>query len=140
MPLILKGIVTHEDAALAVEHGVDGIIVSNHGGRQLDGAAATLDALPEVVEAVAGRCEVYVDGGIRRGTDVLKALALGARAALVGRAIASGLAVGGEAGVLDVLTLLRNEIELGLALLGCTSPAEVARSHVEPTVPYDPVA
>jgi isopentenyl diphosphate isomerase/L-lactate dehydrogenase-like FMN-dependent dehydrogenase len=93
-----------------------------------------------VVEAVAGRCEVYVDGGIRRGTDVLKALALGARAALVGRAIASGLAVGGEAGVLDVLTLLRNEIELGLALLGCTSPAEVARSHVEPTVPYDPVA
>jgi 4-hydroxymandelate oxidase len=140
MPLILKGIVTHEDAALAVEHGVDGIIVSNHGGRQLDGAAATLDALPEVVEAVAGRCEVYVDGGIRRGTDVLKALALGARATLIGRAIASGLAVGGEAGVLDVLTMLHDEIELGLALLGCTSPAEITRSHIEPTVPYDPVA
>jgi 4-hydroxymandelate oxidase len=140
MPLILKGVVTREDAALAIEHGVGGIIVSNHGGRQLDGAAATLDALPEVVEAVAGRCEVYVDGGIRRGTDVLKALALGARATLVGRAIASGLAVGGEAGVLDVLTMLHSEIELGLALLGCTSPAEVTRSHIEPTVPYDPVA
>jgi isopentenyl diphosphate isomerase/L-lactate dehydrogenase-like FMN-dependent dehydrogenase len=140
LPLILKGIVTREDAALAIEHGVDGIIVSNHGGRQLDGAPATLDALPEVVEAVAGRCEIYVDGGIRRGTDVLKALALGARATLVGRAVASGLAVGGEAGVLDVLTMLHDEIELGLALLGCTSPDQVARSHVEPTVPYDPVA
>ncbi|HEY8315782.1 MAG TPA: alpha-hydroxy acid oxidase [Gaiellaceae bacterium] len=140
MPVILKGIVTHEDATLALEHGADAIIVSNHGGRQLDGVAASLDALPEVVEAVAGRCEVYVDGGIRRGTDVLKALALGARAALVGRAVAGGLAVAGEAGVLDVLTMLRDEIELGLALLGCTSPEAVARSHVEPTVPYDPVA
>jgi 4-hydroxymandelate oxidase len=140
MPLILKGIVTREDAALAIEHDVAAIIVSNHGGRQLDGVAASLDALPEVVEAVAGRCEVYVDGGIRRGTDVLKALALGARATLIGRAVASGLAVRGEAGVLDVLTMLHDEIELGLALLGCTSPAEVSRSHVEPTVPYDPVA
>ena len=140
LPLILKGIVTREDAALAVEHGVEAIIVSNHGGRQLDGVAASLDALPEVVEAVEGRCEVYVDGGIRRGIDVLKALALGARATLVARPIASGLAVGGEAGVLDVLTLLRDEIERGLALLGCTSPDDVARSHVEPTVPYDPVA
>jgi isopentenyl diphosphate isomerase/L-lactate dehydrogenase-like FMN-dependent dehydrogenase len=140
MPMILKGIVTREDATLAIEHGVAAIIVSNHGGRQLDGVAASLDALPEVVEAVAGRCEVYVDGGIRRGTDVLKALALGARATLIGRAIASGLAVGGEAGVLDVLTMLHDEIELGLALLGCTSPDQVTRSHVEPTVPYDPVA
>ena len=140
MPLILKGIVTREDATLAIEHGVAGIIVSNHGGRQLDGAPATLDALPEVVEAVAGRCEVYVDGGIRRGTDVLKALALGARATLIGRAVASGLAVAGEAGVLDVLTMLHDEIEVGLALLGCTSPDQVTRNHVEPTVPYDPVA
>ena len=140
MPVLLKGILTREDATLAIEHGVAAIIVSNHGGRQLDGVAASLDALPEVVEAVAGRCEIYVDGGIRRGTDVLKALALGARATLVGRAVASGLAVGGEAGVLDVLTMLHDEIELGLALLGCTSPAEVTRSHVEPTVPYDPVA
>ncbi len=140
MPVILKGILTREDAALAVEHGADAIIVSNHGGRQLDGVAASLDALPEVVEAVGGACEVYVDGGIRRGTDVLKALALGARAALTARAIASGLAVGGEAGVLDVLTMLRDEIELGLALLGCTSTDEVTRSHIEATVPYDPVA
>jgi len=140
MPVLLKGILTREDATLAIEHGVAAIIVSNHGGRQLDGVAASLDALPEVVEAVAGRCEVYVDGGIRRGTDVLKALALGARATLIGRAIASGLAVGGEAGVLDVLTMLHDEIELGLALLGCTSPDQVTRSHVEPTVPYDPVA
>jgi isopentenyl diphosphate isomerase/L-lactate dehydrogenase-like FMN-dependent dehydrogenase len=140
LPLILKGIVTREDAALAVEHGVEAIIVSNHGGRQLDGVAASLDALPEVVEAVEGRCEVYVDGGIRRGIDVLKALALGARATLVARPVAGGLAVGGEAGVLDVLTLLRNEIERGLALLGCTTPAEVSRNHVEATVPYDPVA
>jgi len=140
MPVLLKGILTREDATLAIEHGVAAIIVSNHGGRQLDGVAASLDALPEVVEAVAGRCEIYVDGGIRRGTDVLKALALGARATLVGRAIASGLAVGGEAGVLDVLTMLHDELELGLALLGCTSPDQVTRSHVEPTVPYDPVA
>jgi isopentenyl diphosphate isomerase/L-lactate dehydrogenase-like FMN-dependent dehydrogenase len=137
MPVILKGILTREDATLAVEHGVAGIIVSNHGGRQLDGAPATLDALPEVVEAVAGRCEVYVDGGVRRGADVLKALALGARAALTARAIASGLAVGGEAGVRDVLALLREEIVLGLALLGCSSPANVTRSHIEPTRPYD---
>ena len=121
----------HEDARLAVEHGADAIFVSNHGGRQLDGVAAGLDALPEVVEAVAGRCEVYVDGGIRRGSDVLKALALGARATFAGRAIASGLAVAGEAGVLDVLTLLHDEIELGLALLGCARPDEVARSHIE---------
>jgi 4-hydroxymandelate oxidase len=140
LPLILKGIVTREDAVLAVEHGAAAIIVSNHGGRQLDGAPATLDALPEVVEAAAGRCEVYVDGGIRRGADVLKALALGARATLIGRAAACGLAVGGEAGVRDVLALLRDEIELGLALLGCTTPEEVSRSHVEPTVPYDPPA
>ena len=140
MPVVLKGLVTREDATLAVEHGAAGIIVSNHGGRQLDGAPATLDALPEVVEAIAGRCEVYVDGGIRRGTDVLKALALGARAAFTGRAAACGLAVGGEAGVRDVLTMLRDEIETGLALLGCNSPDQVGRSHVEPTVPYDPAA
>jgi 4-hydroxymandelate oxidase len=139
MPVILKGLLTREDATLAIEHGADGIVVSNHGGRQLDGVAATLDALPEVIEAVAGRCEVYVDGGIRRGTDVLKALALGARAALVGRPVAAGLAVGGEAGVRRVLAILREEIESGLALLGCASPAQVTRSHVEPTVPYDPV-
>jgi 4-hydroxymandelate oxidase len=140
LPIVLKGILTREDAALAVEHGAAAVYVSNHGGRQLDGVAAGLDALPEVVEAVGGRCEVYVDGGIRRGTDVLKALALGARAAFAGRAVAAALAVDGERGVSNVLALLRDEIELGLGLLGCTSPGEVTRSHVEPTVPYDPPA
>ena len=137
LPLALKGILTREDATLAVEHGADAVWVSNHGGRQLDGVAAGLDALPEVVEAVAGRAEVYVDGGIRRGTDVLKALALGARAAFAGRAFAGALAVCGTDGVSSALSLLNDEIGLGLALLGCTSPDEVARSHVEPTLPYD---
>jgi 4-hydroxymandelate oxidase len=140
LPLVVKGILTREDATLAVEHGADAIWVSNHGGRQLDGVAAGLDALPEVVDAVAGRCEVYVDGGIRRGTDVLKALALGARAAFAARPFAGGLAVGGEAGVASVLSILRDEIELGLGLLGCTAPDQVARSHVEPTLPYDLLA
>jgi isopentenyl diphosphate isomerase/L-lactate dehydrogenase-like FMN-dependent dehydrogenase len=137
MPVVLKGLLTREDALLAVEHGAAGVLVSNHGGRQLDGVAATLDALPEVVEAVAGRCEVYVDGGIRRGTDVLKALALGARAAFVARPVAAGLALGGEAGVARVLEIFRAEIEVGLALLGCTTPEQVSRSHVGVTVPYD---
>ena len=136
LPLVLKGILTREDGALAAERGVAAVFVSNHGGRQLDGVAAGLDALPEVVDAVAGRCEVYVDGGIRRGGDVLKALALGARAAFSARAIAAGLAVAGEAGVRDVLSILHEEIELGLALLGCTSPEQVTRAHVEPVVPY----
>jgi 4-hydroxymandelate oxidase len=140
LPIVLKGILTREDALLAVEHGAAAVYVSNHGGRQLDGVAAGLDALPEVVEAVDGRCEVYVDGGIRRGTDVVKALALGARAAFAGRAVACGLAIGGEAGVRHVLAILRDELELAVGLLGCTSPAEIARSHVEATVPYDPPA
>jgi isopentenyl diphosphate isomerase/L-lactate dehydrogenase-like FMN-dependent dehydrogenase len=140
LPLVVKGILTREDASLAVEHGADAVWVSNHGGRQLDHVAAGLDALPEVVEAVGGRCEVYVDGGIRRGGDVLKALALGARAAFVGRAIAGGLAVDGEQGVAHVLSILRDEVELGLGLLGCVSPDQVTRGHVEPAVTYDSVA
>jgi isopentenyl diphosphate isomerase/L-lactate dehydrogenase-like FMN-dependent dehydrogenase len=130
LPVVLKGVVSDVDARLAVEHGASAVVVSNHGGRQLDGVPATIDALPEVVEAVGGRCEVLLDSGVRRGVDVLRALALGARAVLVGRAIGYGLAVGGEAGVRHVLQLLRDEVELGLQLLGCTSPAEVTRDHV----------
>ena len=132
LPLLLKGILSAEDALLAAEHGAAGVIVSNHGGRQLDGVAASLDALPEVVESVGERVEVLLDGGIRRGTDVLKALALGARAVLAGRAVVWGLAVGGEQGVGDVLELLRAEIALGLTHLGCRSPADVTRAHVKP--------
>jgi isopentenyl diphosphate isomerase/L-lactate dehydrogenase-like FMN-dependent dehydrogenase len=109
-------------------------VVSNHGGRQLDGVAASLDALPEVVEAVGGRGVVLVDGGIRRGTDVVKALALGAQAVLAGRAPLWGLAVGGAEGVQRVLELLRDEVELALALCGCASPADMTRDHVGPTV------
>jgi isopentenyl diphosphate isomerase/L-lactate dehydrogenase-like FMN-dependent dehydrogenase len=131
LPLVLKGISTAEDAVLAVEHGVDAIWVSNHGGRQLDGVAASIDALPEVVEAVGGACEVYLDGGVRRGTDVVKALALGARATFVGRPIAAGLAVGGHAGVCRVLEVLREELALALGLLGCTSPEQVTRAHIQ---------
>lgn len=118
LPILVKGILTAEDAVLAVEHGVTGIIVSNHGGRQLDTALASIDALPEIVEAVTGRCEVYIDGGIRRGTDILKALALGARAVLVGRPILWGLAANGAQGVFQVLEILRKELELSMALAG----------------------
>jgi 4-hydroxymandelate oxidase len=130
LPVVVKGILTAEDAHLACEHGAAAVVVSNHGGRQLDGVPASLDALEEVVQAVDGRAEVLLDGGIRRGTDVLKALALGARAVLIGRAMLWGLAAAGEEGVAEVLRLLRDEIELGLALLGCRSPSEVTRAHV----------
>jgi isopentenyl diphosphate isomerase/L-lactate dehydrogenase-like FMN-dependent dehydrogenase len=130
LPVVLKGIVTAEDAELAVAHGAAAIVASNHGGRQLDGAPATLDALPEVVDAVAGRVEVLLDGGVRRGTDVAKALASGARAVLVGRAPIFGLAAGGEEGVRHVLELMREELELALCLLGCTSPAELSPAHI----------
>jgi isopentenyl diphosphate isomerase/L-lactate dehydrogenase-like FMN-dependent dehydrogenase len=129
LPVVLKGVVTAEDAALACAHGAAAVVVSNHGGRQLDGAAATLDALPEVVDA-AGRIEVLLDGGIRRGTDVVKALALGARAVLAGRAPLWGLVVGGEAGAAHVLSLLRDEVENALQLLGCRTPAELTPAHV----------
>jgi isopentenyl diphosphate isomerase/L-lactate dehydrogenase-like FMN-dependent dehydrogenase len=131
VPVLLKGVVTAEDAALAVEHGAAGIIVSNHGGRQLDRCVATADALPEVVDAVEGRAAVLVDGGIRRGVDVATALALGADAVLVGRPALWGLAAGGEAGAQRVLELLRAELELTLALCGCASPAELTRAHVQ---------
>jgi 4-hydroxymandelate oxidase len=130
LPVLVKGILTAEDAVLACESGAAGVVVSNHGGRQLDGVQASIDALPEVVDAVAGRVPVLVDGGIRRGTDVVKALALGAQATLVGRPGVWGLAVDGEDGVARVLQLLRDEIELALALLGCRSPEEVTPAHV----------
>jgi isopentenyl diphosphate isomerase/L-lactate dehydrogenase-like FMN-dependent dehydrogenase len=130
LPIVLKGILTAEDARLACESGASAIVVSNHGGRQLDGVAATADALPEVVEAVDGRLEVLVDGGIRRGTDVVKALALGARAVLAGRAPLWGLAVDGEQGAARVLELLQVEIGLALQLAGCRTPADVTRGHV----------
>ena len=132
VPVIVKGIQTAEDAALALEHGAAAIIVSNHGGRQLDGVPATLDILPEVVDEVGGRCEVLVDGGIRRGTDVVTALALGARAVLAGRAPVWGLAVGGRAGAEHVLELLRAEIELALTLLGCSSCDAVGPEYLGP--------
>ncbi len=131
LPIILKGILTAEDAVLAIEHGVDGLVVSNHGGRQLDSVSASIEALPEVVEAVGGRCEVYLDGGIRRGTDILKALALGARAVLVGRPILWGLAANGTEGVSHVLELLRTELELAMALAGRPTLASVDRSLVK---------
>jgi len=121
MPILIKGILTAEDARLAVEHGVDGIVVSNHGGRQLDTAIATLDALREVVEAADGRAEVYVDGGARRGTDVLKALALGARGVLIGRPILWGLVLEGADGVKQVLQMLRHELEEAMLQVGCST-------------------
>ena len=130
LPLVVKGIQTAEDAALACRQGVAGLVVSNHGGRQLDGVSASLDVLPEVVEACAGEVTVLFDGGVRRGTDVVKALALGARAVLVGRAAVWGLAVDGEEGVRRVLELLRSEVELALTLLGCPTPEAVTPAHV----------
>jgi isopentenyl diphosphate isomerase/L-lactate dehydrogenase-like FMN-dependent dehydrogenase len=131
LPVILKGILTAEDALLALEHGVSGIVVSNHGGRQLDSCVTGIEALPEIVEAVAGRCEVYMDGGVRRGTDILKALALGARAVLVGRPILWGLAVNGAQGVQHVLEILRNELQLAMKLSGCPTLASIERSLVK---------
>lgn len=131
MPVLVKGVITGEDAHLACEHGAAGIVVSNHGGRQLDGASATIEALPEVVDAVSGRLEVLVDGGIRRGADVVKALALGAQAVLAGRAVLWGLAADGEQGVRRVLELLNDEIELALVLTGCDSPGALTRAHVQ---------
>jgi isopentenyl diphosphate isomerase/L-lactate dehydrogenase-like FMN-dependent dehydrogenase len=131
LPVVVKGLLTAEDAQLACEYGAAAVVVSNHGGRQLDGVSATLDVLEEVVAAVDGRAEVYLDGGVRRGVDVLKALALGARAVLIGRAMLWGLAVAGEEGVTDVLRMFQEEVELGLALVGCASPADVSRAHVQ---------
>ncbi|MCC6175346.1 MAG: alpha-hydroxy-acid oxidizing protein [Chloroflexi bacterium] len=129
-PLAVKGIMTGEDARRAVEHGVDAIIVSNHGGRQLDGLPASIEVLPEVADAVGDRAEVILDGGIRRGTDVVKAIALGARACTIGRPLLYGLAAGGAAGVDRAIEILYNEIDRALGLIGRPRLADVDRSAV----------
>ncbi|XP_006184351.1 hydroxyacid oxidase 2 isoform X1 [Camelus ferus] len=131
LPIILKGILTKEDAELAVKHNVQGIIVSNHGGRQLNDVPASIDALMEVVAAVKGKIEVYVDGGVRTGNDVLKALALGAKCIFLGRPILWGLAYKGEHGVEEVLNILKNEFHTSMTLTGCRSVAEINRDLIQ---------
>jgi isopentenyl diphosphate isomerase/L-lactate dehydrogenase-like FMN-dependent dehydrogenase len=131
VPLLVKGIMTAEDAGLAVRAGVDAIVVSNHGGRQLDSVHAPISVLPEIVDAVAGRIPVLVDGGFRRGTDIFKALALGASAVLVARPVCWGLAVAGQDGVADVLRILRLELENTMALAGTRTVAEITHAFVE---------
>ncbi|XP_053315118.1 2-Hydroxyacid oxidase 1 [Spea bombifrons] len=130
LPIVVKGILRAEDAMEAVKRGVSGILVSNHGARQLDGVPATIDVLSEIVEAVDGKVEVYLDGGIRKGTDVLKALALGARAVFVGRPALWGLAYKGEEGVKEVLNILMEEFQLAMSLAGCCNVNEIKRSLV----------
>lgn len=130
LPLAVKGILRGDDALKAVEYGAKAVIVSNHGGRQLDGAIASIDALSEVVASVSNKAEVLMDGGIRRGTDILKALALGAKAVLVGRPVLWGLAISGEAGVQHILEILRDELDLAMALSGCANLQDIDRSLV----------
>jgi len=130
LPVLVKGVVRPDDAVRAVEHGAAGVVVSNHGGRQLDTAPATIDVLPSVVDAVAGRAEVLVDGGVRRGTDVVKAVALGARAVLIGRSALWGLTVAGQDGVAAVLAILRAELHRALALCGCPQIRALGRDLV----------
>ncbi|CAN8325109.1 unnamed protein product [Cochlearia groenlandica] len=131
LPILVKGVLTAEDARIAVEYGVAGIIVSNHGARQLDYVPATIMALEEVVTSVEGRIPVFIDGGIRRGTDVFKALALGASGVFVGRPSLYSLAADGEAGVGKMLQMLRDEFELTMALNGCRSLIEISRNHIK---------
>jgi isopentenyl diphosphate isomerase/L-lactate dehydrogenase-like FMN-dependent dehydrogenase len=130
IPVLLKGILHPEDALLAIDYGAAGVIVSNHGARQLDTVPATIEALPSIVEAVDGKIEVLVDGGIRRGTDVFKAIALGAKAVGVGRPIIWGLAVDGEQGAKRVLDILRKDFELTMRLCGCSSVQEIKKAFV----------
>ena len=130
LPVVVKGLVHPEDARLAAENGAAAVLVSNHGGRQVDTAVATLDALPAVVDAADGRIEVLLDGGVRRGSDVVKALALGARAVAVGRPVLWGLAIAGQQGVELALTRLRDELDVVMGLCGCASPAEVSRELI----------
>ena len=130
LPVIVKGIICTEDAMLAVENGVDGIVVSNHGGRQLDTCRATIDALPGIAEAVSKKILLLMDRGVRRGTDVLKAIALGADAVLIGRPVIYGLGYDGENGVRKVLDILRTELDLAMALCGCRSIGEIKKSLI----------
>lgn len=132
LPILVKGIVRADDATRAIDAGCAGVVVSNHGGRQLDASPATIEVLPRVVDAVAGRGEVFLDGGVRRGADVIKALALGARAVLVGRPVLWGLAAGGRTGVATALGILRRELDLAMALCGCPDVASITRDLVEP--------
>jgi L-lactate dehydrogenase (cytochrome) len=130
-PIVVKGVHTSDDARRAIDHGADAIVVSNHGGRQLDGVSASLRALPEVVKAVNGRIEVLMDSGIRRGSDIVKALCLGARAVLIGRAYAYGLGAGGHAGVQRAIEILRTDVVRTLKLLGVDSVEALDPSLVE---------
>jgi len=132
LPVLVKGIVRADDAARAVDAGAAGIVVSNHGGRQLDASPATIDVLARIVDTVAGRADVLLDGGVRRGTDVVKAIALGAKAVLVGRPVLWGLAAGGRAGVAHALGMLRRELDLAMALCGCPDIASITRDLVAP--------
>jgi 4-hydroxymandelate oxidase len=130
LPIVLKGILTAEDAVLAANQGVQAVVVSNHGGRQLDGAIASIDALPEVAAAVTGHLEVYLDSGVRRGTDVLKSLALGASAVLIGRPVLWGLAVHGARGAIEILQMLQNELAWAMALSGRPVISRIDRNLV----------
>jgi L-lactate dehydrogenase (cytochrome) len=127
---VVKGVLIADDARRAIDEGASAIVVSNHGGRQLDDVSPSLRALPEIVEAVGGRAEVLMDGGIRRGSDIVKAMCLGARSVLVGRAYAYGLAAAGEAGVARALQILRADVERTLRLLGCPSVSELNCSYL----------
>jgi glycolate oxidase len=138
IPLALKGIATAEDATLAVEHGVEIVYVSNHGGRQLDHGRGTLDALPEVLAAVDGRATVIMDGGIMRGTDVVKAIATGAHAVAIGRLECCGLAAAGQAGLVRVLELLEDEVRVCLGLMGVSRLSQLDRSYLHPATPVNP--
>ncbi|MEY2520788.1 MAG: 4-hydroxymandelate oxidase [Verrucomicrobiota bacterium] len=132
LPVVVKGVCRGDDARRAVEHGAKALVVSNHGGRQLDSAPATCEVLPQVVDAVGDLCEIYVDGGIRRGSDVLKAIALGARAVLIGRPVLWGLCVAGEQGATSVLEILRRELDEAMLLCGCTRIEDIGRWLLDP--------
>jgi isopentenyl diphosphate isomerase/L-lactate dehydrogenase-like FMN-dependent dehydrogenase len=129
-PIVAKGVLTGDDARRAVDEGAAAVVVSNHGGRQLDSVSPSLHALPEIVEAVAGQVEVLMDGGVRRGSDIVKAICLGARAVLIGRAYAYGLAAAGEAGVARAIKILKDDLDLTLTLLGCPSIDQLDETYL----------